>query len=184
MNVKCPKCVKAPRLLFQQPADHPKSYGCSSCEGQFLPANAYISWQQGRGEPAPEKPAADGEFDFDDTERAMLCPTCSTIMMKYRVRNDLPFQVDFCRRCNGVWLDKNEWDALFARNLHDEINFIFTDGWQSKLNRERLDNRFEEIFKKRLGQETYQQVTDFQEWLTRQDHRSEIVAWLSDQNRN
>ncbi|GAB5560904.1 MAG: hypothetical protein SynsKO_25510 [Synoicihabitans sp.] len=128
----------------------------------------------------PENLSPEGEFDFDDSERALLCPECSGIMMKYRVRNDMPFQVDFCRRCNGVWLDKNEWNALFARNLHDEINFIFTDGWQSKLNRERLHRRLEELFQKRLGTQSYERAVKFRDWLVQQEHRSEIVAWLSD----
>lgn len=180
MNVKCPKCVKAPPLRFQQALGNPKSYCCGTCEGQFLPANDYVSWQQGRGEVLPEKSESAGAFDFEDSVRAMICPACRSIMMKYRVRNDLPFQLDFCRRCNGAWLDKNEWNALFARNLHDEINFMFTEGWQAKLNREILESRLEELFKKRVGEDAYQRAADFKEWMVQQEHKSEIVAWLSE----
>lgn len=180
MNVKCPKCVKAPPLRFNQPAGQPKSYCCGTCEGQFLPANDYVSWQQRLGAILPEKRDSEGTFDFDDSVRAMMCPGCRGIMMKYRVRNDLPFQLDFCRRCNGVWLDKNEWNALFARNLHDEINFMFTDGWQAKLNREKLERRWDELFRKRIGPDNYERVSDFKSWLSQQEHKSEIVAWLNE----
>tara|TARA_R110002167_G_scaffold284923_1_gene490098 strand:- start:578 stop:1033 length:456 start_codon:yes stop_codon:yes gene_type:complete len=143
-----------------------------------LTADNYISWQQRLGAILPEKPDADGSFDFDDAVRAMMCPSCSGIMVKYRAKNDLPFQLDFCRRCNGVWLDKNEWNALFARNLHDEINFMFTDGWQAKLNRERLARRLDELFRERVGEDAYQRVTAFKDWLEDQDHQTEIIAWL------
>jgi len=101
-------------------------------------------------------------------------------MLKYRAKNDLPFQLDFCRRCNGIWLDHNEWEALFARNLHDEINFMLTDGWQSKLNREKLEQRLTELFAKRVGPESYDRVTHFREWLKGHEHESEILAFLRD----
>jgi Zn-finger nucleic acid-binding protein len=180
MRPKCPKCVKALPLQFRQIDGGPKSYCCNTCEGKFLSATHYIDWQQRLGALSPEKPAGAGSFDFDDSVRAMMCPACSGIMLKYRAKNDLPFHLDFCRRCNGVWLDKNEWDALFARNLHDEINFMFTDGWQAKLNREKLEQRLVELFSKRIGAESYERVADFRTWLKTHEHKSEIVAYLSE----
>jgi len=99
-------------------------------------------------------------------------------MIKYVVGHGIQFRVDFCRSCNGVWLDKNEWEILESKNLHDEINLFFTDAWQRNVRRSELERHIEELFEKRIGSKNYAEVVRVKTWLESSGFKAEILAWL------
>ena len=59
-----------------------------------------------------EKPFSDVTFEVKDVQGAKICPECGRILLKYKVGHGLDFFVDHCSGCGGIWLDKNEWNAL------------------------------------------------------------------------
>ena len=72
-------------------------------------------------------------------------------MVKYLVGRGLPFTIDHCHGCKGIWLDGNEWEALKKRNLHDDLNLMFTSFWQKEAQREARKKKMEEIYVDRFG---------------------------------
>ncbi len=85
-----------------------------------------------------------------DSKKANLCPDCGRILIKYKVQPQIAFFVDHCGTCNGVWLDKCEWEELARANLHNNLNEFFTKTWQEKLKREMSKQRLEENYIKRF----------------------------------
>ena len=69
-------------------------------------------------------------LELQESGKAKLCPECGAILVPYKVGHELPFSLDRCGHCGGIWFEKNEWEALCAWNLHDDLHFIFSKPWQ------------------------------------------------------
>lgn len=90
------------------------------------------------------------------------------------------YYVDHCSTCGGVWLDKNEWNALEAKHLHDEIHRIFSTAWQKEVRREHVADRLDQVYRNRFGAETYTRVNEIRDWLEGQPQREAPQAFLQD----
>jgi hypothetical protein len=51
----------------------------------------------------------------DEATAGRICPECGIILARYRIGHGMSFQLDYCRRCNGVWFDRQEWDDVRAK---------------------------------------------------------------------
>ena len=51
--------------------------------------------------------------------------------------------IQLCQGCKGLWLGRNEWEALKKRNLHDDLNLMVTAFWQKEAQRELRKKRME-----------------------------------------
>jgi len=169
-----PKDFLRPVLL----ADGLKAYVCDKSGGHWISNEDYQAWLKDHGETMPEKTDCEVDLEFQDAKQAKICPECGRILIKYNVGHGLPFFVDHCPGCGGVWLDKNEWEALREKNLHDEIHKIFSSHWQSGIRQDELRIKFATIYEKRFGREGYQNVKHFREWLVTHPQRAEILAYL------
>ena len=68
-----------------------------------------------------------------------------------RARSGALLRLDHCQGCKGIWLDRNEWEALKKRNLHDDPNTMFTSFWQNERRTERPErDALEDIYISRL----------------------------------
>ena len=45
----------------------------------------------------------------------MLCPKCEVVELTMTDRQGI--EIDYCRACRGVWLDKDELDKIIERTL-------------------------------------------------------------------
>ena len=176
----CPTCKKQPlhaiTLDEQLPAHH-----CNQCDGHFLKAGEYFNWLDQRAEIAPEK-SYDGEpLQLVDKQAAIVCPVCTRIMQRYAVGHGTEVTLDQCGQCDGVWLDKNEWQALKGRNLHDEINQIFSPQWQQQIRKQQSEERLTVIYQKRFGAD-YARLLETQQWIAAHPNKAEILAFLSNPN--
>ena len=45
------------------------------------------------------------------------CPRCQVDMVKKQAPKDPKVQIDYCEKCQGVWLDGGEYDRLESKNL-------------------------------------------------------------------
>jgi hypothetical protein len=127
-------------------------------------------------------------------------------MMRYKVGHGFGFSVD--RSVAGIWFDAQEWEALRARNFHDEVHLIMTSPWQSDLRREALQAVINEKaaahaaqppapkwqpmgvnaalqarYAELLGPEALAKADEFRTWLSQQPHRREILAYLQQDRR-
>lgn len=75
--------------------------------------------------------------DADDTTRAMICPKCQRIMLKFKFAADIDHGIDVSTRCEEVWLDEGEWHYLRVTHIHGDLPKIFTEPWQRRLREQR-----------------------------------------------
>lgn len=180
--MNCPNCKNA-YLQAQEIEDNLPAQVCDNCDGKWISHENYESWLKFHGEILPEIPAGEESgMTIPHFQLARLCPKCKRILIKYKVGHNIPFQIDRCGDCAGVWLDQNEWETLKSRNLHDELNKIFTDHWQEQVSREETRRKLETIYQEKFGADDYRQIRDFKSWIDTHDKRSEILAYLDDPN--
>src|SRR5207244_2897796 len=106
------------------------------------------------GSDLPERPAEEGlRLPVSDNAVPKLCPDCGHILLPYHVGHALNFTLDHCGHCGGTWFDKNEWEILKSRNLHDDIHFIFSHVWQAEVFHEERRQAHERLLLEKFGAE-------------------------------
>lgn len=181
MKVRCPKCRGDQPLKATSLQEGLVAYRCEACDGKYLPSRNYLSWKEAQRGIVSDEESPNQELLPDDSINALICPECHRIMIKYVVGHGIRFKLDYCRSCNGVWLDKNEWEILESKNLHHEINLFFTESWQRKVRRTELNAHIERLFRQRIGEGNYQTVAEFRTWLDSTDFKAEILAYLQEE---
>ena len=179
--MKCPVC-KTHEL---QPIELEKNLlasGCKQCGGHWISTTNYWNWLKKHDPSLPEKPFAEVAFHVDDTIKAKLCPDCGRILIKYKVGHGIDFFLDHCDGCNGVWLDRHEWDVLKSRNLHDELHRIFTTPWQNRVREEEIKAKLEKFYTEKFGQEDHDELKRIRQWINQHPQRSALLGYLNDEN--
>ena len=158
------------------------AFKCSKCAGIWISSNEYLRWDQAHGPDLPEKLSGDATVPTWDTQELKLCPECRHILTRYRVLPNVKFFIDHCGSCNGVWLDKNEWDVLVAHNLHDKINDLFTQPWQTRVRQEEAHAMLDKLYLDKFGAQDYARIKEIWNWLKPHPHRAMLVAFLQANN--
>lgn len=149
---------------------------CRQCEGHWLQANAYWIWHNSTA--APVSRTEPPHVAPEDTPGLKWCPDCHHAMHRYRVGVDIGFAVDHCEHCGGVWLDKAEWDVLKTHQLERELYHVFTDAWQRRIKDVERRRMTEAHFRQLLGDEDFERVAAFKQWLDNQADRGQVLAYL------
>lgn len=176
--MQCPLCQK-PTFGNKNLDENLQARECSKCGGYWISSSRYHKWLETHGQALPEKPLTEVGLTVEDSQSAKLCPECGRIMIKYKVGHGVTFYLDRCAGCGGVWLDKNEWEVLKSRNLHDDLHCIFTTHWQQGVLAEETAKRLESIYAEKFGAD-YEEINRFKGWLEDRPAKSEILAFLSD----
>jgi Zn-finger nucleic acid-binding protein len=180
--MKCPVC-RTEGLTQDLLEGGLPSFMCGDCEGWWLEPTAYWKWLEQRTETTPEiQPEVPVQLKSDVAEKARICPICQRILNKYNVGHGVGFTLDRCEACAGIWFDKDEWTILKSRRLHDDVHLIFTAPWQAEARKEELRLSLEGIYKKRFGEQDFEEVKRIREWLDQSALRSELLAYLNDPN--
>ncbi len=177
--MQCPVC-KAKRCVPVELEEGLQATACQACGGHWISHNNYSAWLDNHGETIPEKPYSDVELNVKDVKEAKLCPDCGRILLKYKVGHSLDFFVDHCPGCGGIWLDSNEWAALQAINLHDEIHKIFSTSWQSQVRGEDMASKLDQVYSNSLGSDEYEKAKEVREWIQSLPQKGAILAFLCD----
>lgn len=176
--MKCPLCKHIP--LAQETVSEPLAmHCCAKCEGKWLSSTNYWSWLDTLEGELPEKEYSDFSYEVSDSKTAKICPDCGRILIKYKVGHGLNFKLDHCNGCNGVWFDKNEWEMLERKNLHDEVHKIFTTSWQNQVRQEEKNSYFNKSYKQKFGDD-YPKLKEFKAWLDAHELKPSILAFLTD----
>ncbi len=180
--MNCPVC-KYNSLEIQEVETNLFADVCTSCKGKWISSDNYEKWLEQHGKDLPELPSdGDSGMTIPEFELARLCPIDKRILIKYKVGRNLSFKIDRCSNCAGVWLDDTEWQSLKARNLHDDLNKIFTDHWQEEVKKEETRKTLEGIYRDKFGEADYTKIKDFKTWIEDHEKGGEIMAFLKDKN--
>jgi len=171
----CPKC-SVRKLVPTLLAPGLPSKSCHSCGGVLVDLLSYRAWADQRGIDSVENKSAAAR-EIEDTENAVACPNCSSVMVKYRMSKTTNNRLDFCEKCDVTWLDGGEWDQLSDVGLQHSLGTVFTQPWQRKIRQELAEQLREEVLRQRFG-EDYERIKEFRSWV--QDHPKYelILAWL------
>ena len=103
-------------------------------------------------------------------------------MVKFLVGRGLSFTLDHCEGCKGIWLDRNEWEALKKRNLHDDLNLMFTSFWQTEANRMARKKRSRIFMLADSVRTTMRRLSESVCGLDTKPNREELLAYLIDRD--
>jgi Zn-finger nucleic acid-binding protein len=179
VHLKCPVCENA-ELLRTELEPNLGSFGCYNCEGHWIRGKEYWPWVERHRTTYAERLKEDESLTLAEPAIPVDCPECRFRMIKYLVGRGLPFTVDHCMGCKGIWLDRNEWEALKKRNLHDDLHGIFTEFWQAGAKREQRKKKFQQIYIDRFGEGDYKKIRRIRHWLDTKTNRAELIAYLTD----
>ena len=180
-KLNCPVCKKT-ELVRTELEPKLSSFNCPSCEGHWIKGKEYWAWVERHRTKSAERLHAEESPSLAEPGVPVDCPECRFRMIKYLVGRGLHFTVDHCAGCKGIWLDRNEWDALKKRNLHDDLHGIFTSFWQSGAQRELRKKRMEQIYIDRFGADDYEEIKRIRWWLDEKTNREELLAYLIDKD--
>jgi Zn-finger nucleic acid-binding protein len=177
--MNCPVCDKG-TLHSLESKEPPQRLVCGKCGGQWIKSYQYWKWLKAYGENLPEKPPEEGlDLPVTDSKKAKLCPECGHFLTRNKVGHGIDFHIDRCQTCGGIWFDKNEWEILKSRNLHDDVHFIFSAAWQNRIRQEEQQELYEERVETLLGPQDYERVRAFKSWAAEHSKRNTIMAYLA-----
>lgn len=180
--MNCPVC-RTNEIVSVELESSLRALRCEGCGGHWIGGAEYWSWLEKRADNLPERPPeVAATLSVADTTKAKLCPKCKSIMVKFRVGHETGFSIDQCGACKGIWFDRNELETLVQRNLHDDVNAIFTASWQAEAMNEERAKHLEDIYVQRFGAEDYREVKRVRAWLDGHKKRDELLAYLTDEN--
>ena len=179
--MNCPVC-KTTELEPAELDENLTSLNCSNCYGRWIRGAEYWKWVEDHGSNLSERLHEVESLSLTEPGLPIDCPECRFRMLKFLVGRGLDFTLDHCEGCKGIWLDRNEWEALKKRNLHDDLNLMFTEFWQKEAQRERRKRRMEGIYINRFGPDDYKEIKRIRWWLDTKTNREELLAFLTDRD--
>ncbi|MEP6920355.1 MAG: zf-TFIIB domain-containing protein [bacterium] len=179
--MKCPVC-KTPELQMMDVEDGLTFYNCPQCCGNWVKGAEYWKWLEQHGPNLPERSAADSKLLLAEPGFHIDCPECRFRMVKYLVGHGLSFTLDHCEGCKGVWFDRNEWEALKERNLHDDLHSMLTSFWQNAAHKEARKKRLEQIYIARFGPDDFAEIARVRAWLEARANKQHLIAFLTDKD--
>ncbi len=178
--MKCPACksslLKPMQLTHGLPARE-----CTSCHGVLIDLLSYRHWAESY---TPEKPETPPDVvEVKESPKALTCPKCAKIMLKFRISGETANRVDVCTDCGEAWLDQGEWELLGSLAIQDRMNAIFTDPWQRRIREESARKGQEARIADKLGSDDYAKLKAAKAWLDAHPQKSELLRYLlSDRN--
>ena len=172
--MKCPAC-KSGNLVSGYLEDLFLARTCDHCGGNWLLLEDYLHWLQ---RTPPQPLAASIEYEIMDSKHVLLCPVTGTMMLKYRISGATDHRLDLSSDISGIWMDKGEWELLKSEGLAHQLNSIFTEPWQRRIQSERTAEILSARYEDKFGAENYQKVKEFREWLLQQGNHLELLAYL------
>lgn len=179
--MNCPLCHET-WMQKVELEDNLTGLWCKKCAGHWIPGENYEKWLKSHGPTLPETEPSGNEPEILDSKDAKLCPECGRILIKFKIGHNVDFALEHCGFCKGLWFDKNEWELLKVRNLHDEINEFVTSTYQKKMREESSRNKIEQIYRDRFGEKNYNELIRLKNWIDTHPLKSAIMAFIADKD--
>ncbi len=179
MTTTCPVCRQENTLAEQELEPNLNASQCRKCGGMWITSRQYETWLSLHGENLPEKPAEEGvKIVSGEVRGAKFCPDCQFILVGYKVGHEVGFSLNRCGHCGGIWFDKNEWEILKSRNLHDDVHLIFSQAWQSSIRTEERKTVLDEILREQLGDTDFTEIQRIKRWLQNHPNSMQLYSYL------
>jgi Zn-finger nucleic acid-binding protein len=175
--MNCPVC-KTTTLEPAALETNLSAFTCGKCDGHWISGKEYWSWHDVHGPNLPERIPAVDEAEAEDTTGPKLCPEDGHFLRSYKIGHDLPFSLDHCNSCYGIWFDHNEWEVLRQRNLHDDIHFIFSEAYQAGIYKEEHASARRKAMIERFGEQDFAEIVRIKRWIDGHPKRRELLAYL------
>lgn len=176
--MKCPICKQHSLVSVTLTCDLPGNR-CSNCAGFWISSLDYFSWLRAHKQFLPDRPLQEAALpSSQEPHTAKICPDCGHLLTRYKIWPNINFFLDHCGSCNGVWLDKGEWDVLGKHNLQDNLNEFFTKPWQRNLRASETKTLLEKLYTQKFGAEDYVQAKKIRAWLREHPASAMILAYL------
>lgn len=178
--MQCPLCQKQTMVLADL-APGLAGLTCGACAGVWVDRARYDAWRATLPGDLPET-ATPLREEVAETRQAKICPQCGHLLLPYRVGHGLAFAIDYCGACGGIWCDPGEWDAIQAKNLHDNLHDIVSRHWQAAVRQAAVREAVEQTYVRHLGA-AYPKAREIKAWLHEQPQRDLIWAYLTESQR-
>ncbi len=176
--MNCPVC-KTEALSYAELEADLSARHCAKCEGNWISSFEYWKWREKLVDELPDREAPpEAPNPSTGLLAAKICPECRGLLVRFKVGHGVAFSLDRCGNCGGVWFDKDEWEALRSRNLHDDVYTVFTAPWQDRVRKEESVRQQEQIYTRKFGEEGFEEVKRMKEWIDDHPLRQEILAYL------
>ncbi|TAG88043.1 MAG: hypothetical protein EAZ09_01145 [Oscillatoriales cyanobacterium] len=182
--MECPKC-KHPNLEGGTLAGSMSVQWCPNCYGIWIPGREYEAWQTSQRQwllkSDKRKPGAI-PIEFTPSpydSKAALCPEDGHYLSRAKVPfSRVPFYIERCMLCGGIWLDNGEWDILESLGFHMEIDQMFSPNWQSKARLQELAERERQVLIEKLGPDVAGYVMELAEVLADHPHADCAATYI------
>lgn len=187
--MKCPLC-KDKELRETQLEKNFSALECDGCGGYWVHAIDYWRWLKENGHrlpghedpkkpSAPETSTVEGEEpEVVENIEAKICPDCGHFLTRRKVGHGIKFRIERCATCGGIWFDKNEWEILKQKKLHDEVHVIFSQEWQENILEDEIRKNIEEEYLNIFGEKDFEELKRIKKWITEHPEKSSIISFL------
>jgi Zn-finger nucleic acid-binding protein len=159
---------------------------CPNCYGIWIPGREYEAWQKEQSEwyNKSEKPQTTGTLGIEFTpcaydSKAALCPEDGHYLSRAKVPfSRVPFYIERCMLCGGIWCDNGEWDILETLGFHTEIDKMFSPNWQAKARVQELASRERQVLTEKLGPDIAGYVLELAEVLADHPHADCAATYI------
>ena len=175
----CPVC-KTVALNNEDLLPNLNAKSCSQCGGKWIQSFQYWKWLETQDRKVVEKAIAETDLPVEDSGAGKLCPECGHFLSHKKVGHGVDFHLDRCGNCGGMWFDKNEWEILQSKNLHDDVHFVFSSAWQKKVQHDEVEQTYEQRFEQILGKEDYLKTKEIAEWIKSHPNKNTILGYITE----
>lgn len=154
---------------------------CPDCKGTWIPADEYEAWQSHQPATSLKTLSPTLEVDYVQSPfdtRAALCPGCNHYLARAKVGLKIPFYVERCPNCGGIWCDHGEWEVLEKLGLNGAIQQLFSSEWQTRVKEIEYANRERQATIEKLGEDLATKVFELAELLKSHPNGDFGVAYL------
>ncbi len=175
--MNCPIC-KTTQLVPTSLENGPGAFRCENCSGTFISSTDYWPWLKTQQPDSTKISISETPAQVIEAALAKVCPQCGHLMRRYKIWPEVEFYLDTCNHCNGIWLDKNEWQVLESHHQQGKINLFFTQPWQSQLHAEETRQHLAAIYQTRFGVEDYTRLKEIKAWIDQHKERGAMLPYL------
>jgi len=152
---------------------------CTNCNGALLSLIQYRYWLDNHAKRKVDLKTRDKNEIYQEPEGARICPKCRKLMSKYRIGSATNNRLDLCSHCDEAWLDRGEWALLRELDLDIKLPSVFTEAWQRNIRKEKQLDKLKEHFVKEFGENDFEKITEFKEWLDTHPESAKIKHYIN-----
>ncbi|MBT9316175.1 zf-TFIIB domain-containing protein [Leptothoe spongobia] len=181
-------CPKHPQesLLTGQMVEGLKAHQCPTCNGSWVTAEDYQTWQLSHADPSRTINSLtvpiNRDVDYQPSRydnRAGLCPNCGFYLVRERINlQKIAFFIERCPGCRGIWCDDGEWAVLDQLGLSAYVPVLFTDEWHSYVRNAEAEFRERTATAEKLGSEISEKLFELAKLLEEHPNGDFGVAYL------